>query len=224
MIRLRALPLAGVAVGLVACSGPPPASSEPAATVAASVVIGDPGNPISLRPPGRPFEAADILQAMRDSRRPGGVPGELQTEAVAATVADAIWTLQGDRWDGISAGGTCGPNSCTLELAGSVAGDAGEDVWVLSVDPATAAVSVVSADLHGVPTTAVEAVDRLARAADGGAALDGMLLTSVRWHPPPDDGTFALAYRSGDEEQSCSIDVRLDVDSGELTEVATDGC
>jgi len=222
--RFRVLVLAGMAVAQVACSGPPPPSSAPVATPTASVVIGDPGNPISLRPAGRPFNAEDILQAMRDSVRPGGVAAELQTEAIAAAVADTIWTLQGDRWDAIATSGACDPESCTLEVAGSAAGDAGEDVWVLSVDPATADVVVVNADLHAIPTTAAEAIDRLARAAEGGAALDDLLLTSVRWQPPPDDGTFALAYRSGDEEESCSIDARLDIVSGELTEVASSGC
>lgn len=224
MTGSRILVIAGTAIVVAACSGPPPATSEPAATPAASVIIGDPGNTLSLRPTGRPFDAQDILQAMRDSRRPGGVPAELQTEAIAAAVADTIWTLQGDPWDTISTGGSCGADACTLEVAGSAAGDVGEDVWVLSVAPASTEVEVVSADLHAIPGATADAVDRAARAAEGGAALDRMLLTSVRWLPPPDDGTFALAYRSGDEEESCSIDVRLDIVGGELTEVATSGC
>jgi hypothetical protein len=222
--RSRVGVIAGMAVVLMACSGPAPPSSEPSASAAASVVIGDPGNPISLRPPGKPFDANDILEAMRDSRRPGGVAPELQNEAIAAAVADTIWTLQGDRWDAIATSGACDPDSCTLEVAGSAAGDAGEDVWLLSVDPTTAEVEVVNADLHAIPGPTADAVDLVARAADGGAALDDLLVTSVRWLPPPDDGTFALAYRSGDEEESCSMDVRLDVDSGELTQVAASGC
>ena len=224
MTRFRLLVMAGMAVAVAACSGPPPSTSAPAATAASSVVIGDPGNPISLRPPGRPFDASDILAAMRDSVRPGGVAAEMQTEPIAAAVADVIWTLQGEPWDAIATSGGCDGGSCTLEVSGSAAGDAGEDVWVLSVDPAAAEVTVVDADLHAIPTAAVEAIDRLARAADGGAALDDLLLTSVRWHSPPGEDTFALAYRSGDEEESCSMDVRLDVASGELTEVAASGC
>lgn len=224
MTRSRVLVVAGMAVALAACSGAPPSSSEPSATAAASVVIGDPGNPISLRPPGRPFDADDILGAMRASVRPGGVAAELQTEPIAAAVADAIWTLQGEPWDAIATSGACDGGSCTLEVSGSAAGDAGEDVWLVSVDPATAEVTVMNADLHAIPSSAAEAIDRLARAADGGAALDDLLVTSVRWHAPPNDDTFALAYRSGDEEESCSMDVRLDIASGELTQVSSSGC
>ncbi|HEX7197446.1 MAG TPA: hypothetical protein VF364_11515, partial [Candidatus Limnocylindria bacterium] len=47
---------------------------------------------------GRPFDAEAILAAMRDSRRPGGVPDEMQTDAIAAAVADAIWTIDGEPW------------------------------------------------------------------------------------------------------------------------------
>jgi hypothetical protein len=229
MSRARPLVIAGVL--LVACSGPVPSVSvDPSASevappsVPASAVIGDPGSPLSLRPPGKPFDAEDILTAMRDSRRPGGVAEELQTDAVAAAVADTIWTVQGERWDTIATSGACDPGQCSLEIAGSAAGDAGEDVWLLSVDPATAEITVVNADLHGIPVDTADAIDRMARSVDGGEALDGLLLTSVRWHAPPEADTFALAYRSGDEEGSCAIDVRLDVVSGELTVVSMTGC
>ena len=108
-----------------------------------------------------------------------------------------------------------------------------DEVWLtehhfidygLSVDPATAEVTVVEADLHGVPAEIAAAVDTVARSAEGGAALDGLLLTSVRWHAPPDEGTFALAYRSGDEEESCSMDVELDIETVTVTEVDSSGC
>lgn len=232
MSRLRPLIGASVVTTLVACSSPAPPSEriEPSVSevsmpsVGASGVIGDPGSPISLRPPAKPFAADDILAAMRDSRRPGGVPVELQTDEVAAAVADVLWTLEGDPWDTISAGGNCDAGTCTLELAGGIPGAEGEDLWVLAVDPATAMVEVVTADLHAVPSEAAESLDRLARSAEGGGALDDLLLTSVRWLPPPDAGRFVLAYRSGDEEESCSMDVELDVETITVSEVATSGC
>jgi hypothetical protein len=217
--RLRHLGILGIVVALGACSGQPPPPS-----VASNGIVGDPGNPLGLAPPGQPFDAVAILDAMRDTRRPGGVPEELQTEEVAAAVAETIWTLTGDPWDAISAAGSCEATSCTLELAGGTEGSAGEDVWVLSVVPEDAAVEVVTADLHNVPSDTVDALDELARGAEGGGALADMLLASARWQPPPDDGRFVLAYRSGNEEESCSIDVELDVETETVTEVATSGC
>ena len=225
MTRSRLIGIVGLALTVAACSGqPPPAASDPLASLPASGVVGDPGNPLGLGRPGQPFDADAIQAAMRDSRRPGGVPEELQTEEVAAAVADAIWTINGEPWDAISAAGSCDGAICTLELAGGSEGSAGEDVWVLSVAPAHAQVDVVSADLHNLPSETVDALDQLARDAEGGSALADMLLASARWLPSPAEGRFALAYRSGDEEGSCSIDVELDVESEAVTEVASSGC
>ena len=233
MSRLRWLPVVGLVLVVGACSNPsppagsaePPASGTVSPSVGGSGIIGDPGGPISLRPPGQPFDADDIIAAMEDSRRPGGVPAELQTQEVAAAVAEVLWTLEGEPWETISAGGSCGTSDCTLELAGSSASaDGQEDLWVLSVDPESAEVEVLTADLHAVPRQATEALDRMARAADEGGALDGLLLTSARWQPPPDASRFVLAYRSGDEEESCSMDVELDIEAATVTEVSSSGC
>ena len=225
MTRLRWAIAAGTVLALGACSNPAPPASVAPPSIGGSGIIGDPGGPISLRPPGQPFDADDILAAMRDSRRPEGVPEELQTEEVAAAVADVLWTLEGEPWETISAGGSCGAGDCILELAGSSAGGPEqEDVWVLSIAPEGAEVEVVTADLHAVPSEAVEALDRMARGADSDGALDDLLLTSVRWQPPPDASRFMLAYRSGDEEESCSMDVQLDIETVTVTEVASSGC
>ena len=231
MIPRRRLGAASLVLMLAACASPPPPSEDPAGpsraalpSLGGSGIIGDPGNPLALGPPDRPFDVAAILAAMRESRRPGGVPQDVQTEEVAAAVAAAIWTLEGDPWETISAAGSCESGTCTLELAGATEGAAGEDVWVLSIVPDSAQVEVVTADLHAVPSATVDALDQLARGAEGGEALSEMLLASVRWQPPPEDGHFVMAYRSGDEEESCSIDVELDVASETVTEVAASGC
>jgi hypothetical protein len=233
MTRTRLLGIAGIVLALGACSSPappsdsdePPASATAPPSASGPAIIGDPGSPISLRPPGRPFDADDILAAMRDSRRPGGVPEELQTEQIAAAVADVLWTLEGEPWETITAGGFCGGSECTLEVAGGGTGSAGsEDLWVLAVDPQTSAVEVVTADLHAVPGEVAEPLDRMARGADAGGALHDLLLTSVRWQAPPNASRFVLAYRSGDEEESCSMDVELDIETVTITEVASDGC
>lgn len=161
---------------------------------------------------------------MRDSRRPGGVPTELQDETIADAVAEQLWTYDGTPWTAVAAGGSCGPTACTLELSGSAEGSSGEDAWVFAVDPASGSVDLVTADLHAVPDEIAVALDRLARELDRDGLLDGLLLTSVRWLPPPDADRFQLAYRSGNEEESCAVDLEIDAVAGRITEAMPSGC
>jgi hypothetical protein len=183
-----------------------------------------PSAPIALPDPGRPYDADDLLAAMRDSRRPGGVPTELQDAGIAAELAERLWTFDGQPWNAIAAGGSCGPSTCTLELSGGTEATEGEDAWVFAIDPASGAVEVTSADLHAVPDETAAALDRWARALDADEVLDGLLFTAVRWLPPPAEDRFRLAYRSGDEEGSCSVDLELDAAEGRITEVTPSGC
>lgn len=218
-----------VMVAITACAtdpAPPPSSvlgstSDATPTEAAGSVPPSAGFGLT---PGRPYEASDLVDAMRDSRRPGGVPVELQDEGIAAALADRLWTIGGQPFTDIAAGGSCGPTRCTLELSGSADGSSGEDVWVFAVDPATGSVEVVTADLHAVPANLATALDRLARGLDRDGRLDGLLFTSVRWLPPPDENRFLLAYRSGDEEESCSVDLELDAAAGRITDARQSGC
>jgi hypothetical protein len=149
---------------------------------------------------------------MRDSRRPGGVPDEIETDAVAETLAGAIWTFDGERWTTLTAGGSCGPLTCTLDIAGANAAALGEDLWVFEVTSETGAVRVLSADLRSLPTDLITRLDELARTLLPARNLDGLNLTGVRWLPPPDQTQFVLSYRSGEEERSsCGMDLTVDV-------------
>jgi hypothetical protein len=217
---LAALGLAVVGAGCAVAPAPSGRlATDPASRPTQAAGASDGGAAV----PGQPFAAADILAAMRDSRRPGGVPDELQTDAIASAAAELLWTFDGTPWTTMAAGGSCGTDTCTLELAGAPDGAAGEDVWVLDVQPSTGTVTVASADLHGLPTDALEALDRAARDAAGGDLPDDLLLAGARWLPPPDPG-FVLAYRSGDEEGSCAADVVLDATATTVEELTATGC
>ncbi|HUF07048.1 MAG TPA: hypothetical protein VMP86_06630 [Candidatus Binatia bacterium] len=194
-----------LALLLASCGGPSSPSPSPAETVE-----------VAVPEPGRPFDGAGILAAMRDSRRPGGVAEPLQTAEIAGAVADAIWTVDGEPWTTIAAGGSCGPDECTLEVGGSRAGAAGEDAWTFHVVPAAGEVTVLSAQLGSVPDELVANADRLARGADADGLLDGLILAGHSWQPPPDVALIILAYRAGDEEGSCRRDVSVDVRDGEV--------
>jgi hypothetical protein len=214
----RALSLAALVVLAAACAGPTP--SDPAGRSA-----GD--TPESVPPtssadasagPGQPYTGAEILDAMRSSPRPDGVPDELQTDAIAAAIADAIWTFDGEAWNEIVIGGTCAADSCLVEVSGSRDGADADDVWVFAVVPAGGDVAVESTALGAIPTSSVEGLDELARSLLDGAALDGMLLTATTWVPPPGGDEFTLSYRSGGEEGSCGADVVIDAVRRELVD------
>ena len=135
---------------------------------------------------------------------------------MAAALAGAIWTYDGRPWTTMALGGSCGADSCTVEVAGGVPGGAGDDAWTFRVTPSTAAVEVLDSDLRAIPSELVTRLDAAARQAD--PSLEGMLLASAEWLPPPDADRFALHYRSGDEEGSPARDVVLDASTGRLVD------
>lgn len=223
MIRSRPILLVSLIVAIAGCTTAP----SPSVTAPASAVKGSSATPAAsggLARPGQPYTAQDVLAAMSDSVRPEGVPPELQTDEVAAAVADAIWTIDGEPWSAMAAGGSCADDVCTLEIAGAPPDGAGEDVWVLRVTPSTGAVEVTDADLHGVPAAWVDELDQMTRGAHGSEPLADLLLTAVRWQPPPAVDMYELAYRSGDEEQSCAADVVLDAAGGIIADLTVTGC
>lgn len=207
----------GVALVLVlaACGADPvprpatPVPRTPSPTARPSATPTASPSATALPDPGRPFDAEAILASMRDSRRPGGVPDELETDAIASAVAGAIWTYGGRPWTTMAASGSCGPETCTLELAGAGPGSQGDDLWIFAVDPTNETVEVTTAELRALPNELLPSLDTLARSllAD---ELNGLLLTNARWLPPPDEGLFELAYRGDGEEGSCMIDLTLD--------------
>jgi hypothetical protein len=161
---------------------------------------------------------------MRTSRRPGGVPERLQTPQIAGAVAESIWTFDGQPWEILAIGGSCGPVRCTLEVGGAGTAGTGDDLWSFEVIPDGDTVAVIDADLRSVPASTAEALDGLARAGDARIEDLDLILTSTRWSRPPEEGAFELSYRSGDEEGSCELELRLDVRSGDIEEESASGC
>ena len=183
-----------------------PASADPSPTP-------EPTPLVALPDPAHPFTADELLAAMRDSRRPGGVPDALETPAIAAAVAERLWTFGPGGWATSSVGGGCGPQVCSLEIGGTADGALGEDLYVFTIDPARGAASLTDRSLGGTPEDLVEALDAAARDTWDGS-LEGLGLASVAWQPPPDEGTFVLTYRSGGEEGSPGVTLLLDVIEG----------
>jgi hypothetical protein len=216
-VTRRLVAIGALLAFLTACADAVPTPSPPSASEPVAV--------IPLPAHGQPFDADTLLAAMTDSRRPGGVSDEIATDAVAAKLADAIWTVDGEPWTAISAGGSCGPQTCTVELAGAAAGAVGEDLWVFEVTPASGAVEVVSADLRSLPADLLARLDEVTRASLAADELEGLDLTNLRWLPPPDETQFVLSYRSGGEEGgTCGMDVTLDAAVAEIASTAPIDC
>lgn len=201
------------------------ASIEPSRAVPTSTPApSESGLALALPEPGQPFDAATLLEEMRTSTRPDGVPDVLETDALAGRLAQEMWTFDGEGWSTTAASGSCGSTSCTLEIAGSRPDGAGEDLWVFAIDPATGDVSVVSAELRAIPTDLVADLDALARAEDDVDLLDGLELTTARWQPPPNEDSFALSYRAGAEEGSCAVELTVDARAGMITDEDSEDC
>lgn len=223
MPRRRWLARSGVAglVLLAACTNQPPsvapgsaASSVPTAG-GATASVRPSASVAKLATPGTPYEAADVLAAMLDSRRPGGIPDELKTESVAAALAAELWTWDGEPWASWTVGGACGPQACSLDVAGSSAAGAGTDLYSFVVERGSGAVTLAGTDLHGYPQDLETTLDAIARRALEPADLTGLSLVAARWLPPPQTDRYWLAYRSGGEEGAPRLDVLVDLATGE---------
>lgn len=231
---MRGSVLALVAVALGGCTATPPVDSPTpthsavrtvAATVtpsptATSTPHATPAPTGAIPPPttARPYEAADVLSAMRGSRRPGGVPDQLETTGIATQVAATVWTWQGGPYPALVVGGSCGPASCTLEVSGAPPGAAGADLYAFSVALPSGTVELAASDLHGYPSGLDALIDATVRDRLGPDALDGLALSGATWQLPPRVGWFWVAYRSGGEEGSPGLDVLVNLASGEVVE------
>jgi hypothetical protein len=208
----RAVVLLSLTLALASCGGPAPSELSSSSSVTSSQ-ISSPSAGSAVRP-GRPYDAASLLTAMRESRRPGGVPDELETDAIGAALSEQVWTWDGRPWTTMSIGGACGPSSCTLDVAGSRDGAAGSDLYSFAV-AADGEVTLVTADLHAYDASLDRALER---AALGAAAdqLAGLAYVGASWLPPPDTGRYWVAYRSGGEEGAPGLDLLLDLATGRI--------
>lgn len=220
-------------VVLTACAEPLPSSPGVSAPIpsATAIATAQPGpstssaSGVDLPVAGRPWDATTLLAAMRASTRPGGVPDELESAAVAGAIARSIWTVDGTPWDTASIGGFCGASTCTLDVAGSRGNRAGEDLWTLEIARTSGAIEVLVAEVRSLPPSLVADLDRLVRTLVSDVDADGLVLTNARWLPPPaKDGGFVLSYRSGGEEGSCAREITVDASDGEVVDEKATGC
>lgn len=210
-------------LAMVACAQPAETSSQASAAPSEAVTPSVAASASPAVEAGRPYDAQDVLDAMRASRRPGGVADQLQTDAIASQVAEQLWTWDGMPWADLAMGGSCGAEACTLEVTGAPAAVSGSDTYTFSVDRTSGEVEVTATDLHGFPDDLGPRLDALARESLSASQLDGLTLLGARWLPPPNAGRYWLSYRSGGEEGSPGLDVLVDLPAGSVIETREPG-
>lgn len=228
-LRRVLLATLAVALGCTGCTAvapsPPPTAmrSQPAPNGTPSSTATPRASstpPIAVPQTGRPYAADQVLAAMRDSRRPGGVPDQIETSEVAAGLAAAIWTYDGHPYPALVVGGSCGPTRCTVEVSGTPVGAAGTDLYAFAVTPGSGAVEVEATDLHGYPPGLDALLDQVARDTGSPCPVEGLALSGATWRIPPDAGRFWAHYRSGGEEGSPGLDVLIDLSAGSVVRCA----
>lgn len=213
-----------IALSLAACAIPggtgSPAAPGSASAAASVTALPTPTPAAAVPSPGLPYDTATILIAMRESRRPGGVPDLVETDAIAGAVAAQLWTYDGMPWAVLSIGGACGSSGvCTLDVTGTAAGG-GSDLYSFRIEPEAGQAALVEQDLHGYPPELEAELDAVARAEVDPARLTGLQLVGTQWMAPPLAGRFRLAYRSGGEEGSPGLDIVVDLPTATVLEIS----
>ncbi len=150
-----------------------------------------PPGPARVAEPGTPYGAEDVLSAMRDSRRPGGVPDQLETPDIASAIAEQLWTWDGQPWASMSVAGSlrCA-TSCSVDVSGgSPTGRRwGRPLLVRRRSGRADPAELIDASLQGLPDSLDPRLDAIARDGTEAGALEGLELLAADWLPPPDTG------------------------------------
>ncbi len=165
-----------------AAAAPLPSEPSPSERVIAGLALPEPGRRLRRRDPARRQCATrDVRAGSRTSSRP---------MQIAAALAERIWTFDGEPWTTMAIGGSCGPQTCTLEVAGTRPDRLGEDLWVFEVTRRPDRSAVASADLRSLPTELVDPPRSSSRGARFGPGdLDGLVLASCAGCPRPTAGS-----------------------------------
>ena len=138
----------GAAVGILRPAGP-----SPSAEVRRRAAPASSARPPHQAEPGRPYDAAAVLAAMRDSRRPGGVADSSADRADCGRRGRPAVDLGRIGLDRLAMGGGCGADACRLEVTGSAEDPPGATPTPSRSSRPAARSQLTTADLHGYPAT-----------------------------------------------------------------------
>jgi len=160
---------------------------------------------------GRPYTAETIAVAMQDV--PVSFPPQLRTEAMARTLAERIWTYDGQPYRRLSFDASCdegGPPRCDLMMSGwpgfvPMEGSRDTYYWIVTgsgfdmLTPSEAEMRGYPTGLRRYPPELTPQLDALARSLDTGGQLADQRFYGAGWAIPPPDDAFILTYAPGQE-------------------------
>jgi hypothetical protein len=177
---------------------------------------------------GRPYTAEMIAAELLDV--PDGFPPELQTEFIAAAIADRIWTYDGRPYREVWITGSCNEpvrTRCDLTLEGLPAfaptRDDADSYWFVVHVDAPILGPESGQGLRGFPPDVAHAIDALARSLDTDGRFRAEALRGIDWALPPPDDAFVLTY-GDDNEGDTMIFVTLDRANRQLLSIDTRVC
>jgi hypothetical protein len=216
---VRTLLLTSLLALTVGCSpagmlGTPAASEKAPYTLAPPTPDLSPLATVAPTGHGQPYTAEMIAVELADVSY--NFPPELQTEFIAAALADRIWTYDGRPYREVWFTGSCNEGvriRCDLSLTGLPAfaptrGDVDTYWFVVHLGSPILGPEAGQA-LGGFPPDLVPAIDALARSLDIDGRFKAEALRGIDWALPPPDDAFVLTY-GDDNEGDTTIVVTLD--------------
>jgi hypothetical protein len=154
---------------------------------------------------GRPYTPEQITALLEDwiTSHPVAIAPMLQApavvKAIANVLADTIYTYDGQPYQRVYFGGSCGepPTLCDLTMTGVPPFTADPEVgdgYYWEVRPQIPLVTLTDAGLGGFPREIVDSLDTLARSLDTEGRIGDRTLQSAQWAFPPPDDAFLLSY------------------------------
>ena len=176
---------------------------------------------------GRPYTPEMMVAELMDV--PYNFPRELQTDFVAAALADQIWTYDGRPYRELNLVGDCyGSPRCDLRVIGLPAFASTRDQsdsHSFSIELPTRVVTrSYSGGLRGYPPELGPEVEALARSLDTAGRYADLPLRRVLWALPPPGDAYLVQFQRGSLEDAIVRCVALDRAQRQILWISEDPC
>jgi hypothetical protein len=162
-----------------------------------------------LPDPGTPYTGAELLNLLNFTPVP--LPPPMTSLAAMELIAHEIWTWDGARYDDLSLSGSCGQDTCTVEIGGGRSGARGSDVHGVVVAVPDLVTRSAGHSLSAYPAALDPKLEDLARQLVAPQLLRRMTYRGAQWHLRPEPDQYTLTFAVDDTEGSPGKRVTLDL-------------